>query len=497
MIIQKINESYLTIKNLEYDESLFLSESFSFYADNYRFHPSYKMKRWDGKIRLYNRANSTLPIGCYNKLIELLDNANMRYKVVNDNKIDIKVSEDGIKEFLNGTLKCDLTLRDCQTEAILDLLMKNRGVGVLPTAAGKSLVQYTIINYLILKGYVNKVLLVVPKVGLVNQMEYDFVDYAKTENYKNYVHKIYSGMEKETDKPIVISTWQSLKDLNDNWFEQFDLVMIDECHEATAKVLSNIVLSCTNAKFKYGVSGTLEDSKVHEMQLMSLFGDIKQYTTTKSLMEEGQLTNIKIYNMVLKYDEEHKKQFNDIVRRIKSNKTENSGAKAYKAENDFIADNKDRKKFILKSLKKCNGNCIVLFKNVEYGKELCELASKYLDRNVYFVYGKLTPNEKERIRQIMEHEEDAIVFATLSIFSTGINIKKLKYLMFVQNTKSKIKVMQSIGRVLRKHVSKECAYFIDIIDDINGKNFSVKHAIEKLELYTREGHEYKIKEYKL
>lgn len=276
--------------------------------------------------------------------------------------------------------------------------------------------------------------------------------------------------------------------------------VVSNCHTSTAKVLSQIVTFCTNAKYKMGVSGTLSESKVNEMQLEALFGKITHYTSAKELIDKGILSPIKIYNIVLKYDNDVKKEFNSTLKAIRDKqkvKKEGVGAKLYQAENDFVKESKHRKKYILKTINKCKGNTLVLFKNVSYGKELCELAAKHLDRNVYLVHGDVKPDERERIRQVMEEEEDAIIFATLQIFSTGINIKKLKYLIFSQNIKSKVKVIQSIGRTLRKHKTKDSAILIDIIDNLNGKNYSVKHAMDKLDLYDEEQYKYKIKEVKI
>lgn len=499
MIISKVNESILKISDIEYDESKFLSEQFSFYADNYRFHPKHKMKKWDGKIRLYNSFNSTLPVGLFNKLTNILNAANFDYKVKGSMGIDIPLTEHEVNNFVKNEMKCELNFRDYQTEAFIDMLGKNRCVGVLPTSSGKSLLQYMVINYLLNRGYVKNCLLIVPTVNLVNQMEYDFLDYASNLiNYKDKVHKIYSGEEKDTDKPITISTWQTLQNFNDEKFSEYDLVMVDECHESTAKELSRIVTLCHNSKFKYGVSGSLEDTQVHLMQLEALFGVIKEYITTKELTDKNIVTKATIYNLVLKYDKEEKKEYNRLIKQLKNkHKDGDIGAKGYFLENEFITTNDKRKHFILKTINKCKGNTLILFKNVEYGRALFELSKEKLNRNVYFIYGDVKPEEREKIRLMMEEEEDAIVFATLKIFSTGINIKKLEYVVFSQNVKSKIKVIQSIGRSLRKHKDKSSSKVIDIIDDINGKNYSVKHAMSKLELYDKQQFDYKIKEFNL
>ena len=282
---------------------------------------------------------------------------------------------------------------------------------------------------------------------------------------------------------------------NHNYFANG--MLVSNCHTSSAKVLSSIVGLCTNAKFKFGVSGTLQESKVAKEQLESLFGQTHQFVTTKELIDNGTLTPIKIYNLVLNYNKEDKKKYETKVK-TEYDKNKDGAAKKYQIETNYIQEHKGRQKFILQTVKKCKGNTLILFKNIKYGEKLTELINKYIeDRNVYFVDGDVSPKERERIRLIMEQEEDAIILATLSIFSTGINIKKLKYLMFVQPIKSKIKVLQSIGRVLRKHDTKVESILIDVVDNITGKNFSVKHAMSKLELYEKEGFNFKVKEINL
>lgn len=499
MLITKINESYLKITDIEYDEAIFLNDQFSFFAEGYRWNPKFKTRKWDGKIRLFNMRNSTLPIGCFDKLINLCNNSGIKYKVVDYELIQVDSSIEKINDFLKNDIKCELILKDYQVNAILGSFNKNKCISLLPTSSGKSLIQFAVINYLLQKGYIKKALLIVPTVSLVDQMGYDFLDYAKNvKDYKDNIHCIYSGKSKQSEKPIIISTWQSLINIEDSeWFTQFDLIACDEVHLATGKCLSDIISLCSNAKFKLGFSGTLQDSKVAKEQLESLFGSVNEFVTTKELMDEGTLTKIKIYNLVLNYSDEDKKKFREKIK-LEYKKERDGAAKKYQIESDFVQKNKSRMKFILQTVKKCQGNTLILFKNISYGEKLTELINKYIeDRNVYFICGDISPTERERVRLIMEEETNAIIIATLNIFSTGINIKKLKYLMFVQSVKSKIKVLQSIGRVLRKHESKNEAIFIDIIDSIDRKNFSVKHGLNKLELYDTEGFDYKVKEIKL
>lgn len=496
--ITKLNESYLKITGIEFDDAKFINDNFSFFAENYRWNPKFKKKQWDGKIRLFNLRNATLPFGCLAKLINLFNNAGFEYELDSELKnVGLNVSEKDITDFINEELACDMTLRDYQLAGVIAALKMGKCITVLPTASGKSFCQFTIVNYLLKKEYCEKILLIVPTLSLVDQMQYDFLDYGKNiKNYKDNIHTIYSGKSKQSNAQIYISTWQSLLDIEPEYFEQFDCVLVDEAHLSTGKSITTILHACVNSKFRFGVSGTLQDSKVAKTQLESVIGEIVESVDTKQLIENGTLTPIKIYNLVIKYNKEQQKKFTDI---LKANKEEIklNAAKKYKLEMDFLSSSKERKKIILNTTNRCDGNTLILFKNISYGKELVKLLDKYTERNVYFIYGDISADERERVRLIMEEESNAIIVATLNIFSTGINIKKLKYLIFAQTIKSKIKVLQSIGRVLRKHDSKDEAVLIDIVDNINDKNFAYKHAVDKLDLYDSEGFKYKIKEINL
>jgi len=245
MLITKLNESYLKISDVEYDEAKFINDQFSFYAENYRFHPSFKMKRWDGKIRLFNMRNMTIPIGCYDKLISLCKNAGIFVSSEGVVTEEVSIDEVSVNQMLKDDFNCDLILRDYQTDAVINSIRNNKCISLLPTASGKSFLQFAIINYLLKHGHVNKVLLIVPTVSLVSQMEFDFLDYAKNvKNYSKNLQTIYSGRTKEINSRIVISTWQSLQELvsdeETEWFEQFDCLMVDEClHPDTLVMMSD------------------------------------------------------------------------------------------------------------------------------------------------------------------------------------------------------------------------------------------------------------------
>lgn len=492
--LRKFNESKIKVGNIDLDLALSLRDYFSFFVEGAQWSPLKKAGIWDGKIRLFDSKTCTLPYGLLENLKSYLKKNNYSYvldealKKHDFSHVDEKYIRDLVEE-----LKCQPSPRDYQVEAVKTLLQQNKAIYLLPTGSGKSYCYYLMCQILLKEVIDSRILIIVPNVSLVEQMEYDFADYDHNGIIKEDIHKIYSGKSKITDKKIVISTYQSLKEIKDKaFFESFNAVFVDEVHKcvqtsADSKVITEILQErCVRSKFRFGMSGSINDGKVNEIQLTSIIGPIHDSVTTKDLIERNVLTNIKIHMLLLKYDE-------TVV------------AKAYKmeytAEMKYIMQQKNRVKFILKLFKKINNNSLIIFRNIEYGKLLYKyLVKVYPDRSIYYVDGSVSAEDRENIRLSIEGHDDAIIVASMPVFSTGINIPKLKYLIFAQSLKSKITLIQSIGRTLRKHKDKDEAVLIDIIDDFEykkKKNYSLKHAIERIKQYDAQQFKYKIKEIKI
>ena len=188
-------------------------------------------------------------------------------------------------------------------------LCKNRGMLVSPTASGKSLIIYSLIRfyYHLLKE--NKILILVPTTSLVEQMYSDFIDYGWDDKY---LHRIYQGHEKDTDKPVIISTWQSLYKLDKKYFENFGCVIGDEPHLFKSKSLTTIMTKLINCKYRFGLTGTLDGTQTHRLVLEGLFGKVNKVTSTKELIDKDTLANLKIKCIVLKHKEEDCKQVKDL-----------------------------------------------------------------------------------------------------------------------------------------------------------------------------------------
>ena len=190
-----------------------------------------------------------------------------------------------------------MLFRSHQRNAFIHAMQKRRALLLSPTSSGKSLIIYLLFRQLY--EYQNlKGLIIVPTTSLVEQLYSDFDDYASFNdfNVEDKVHRIYQGKERYTNKPLTISTWQSLYKMPPEYFEQFDYVIGDEAHNFKAQSLTTIMTSCVNSKYRIGLTGTLDGTKTHKLVLEGLFGTVKTVTTTKELIDNNQISplNIKI-----------------------------------------------------------------------------------------------------------------------------------------------------------------------------------------------------------
>ena len=483
--IQKHDEVNMTI---ECERSLAkeLSDYFTFTVPNHKYMPSYRNKVWDGTIKLYNMYTQKLYMGLYDYVLKFASDRN--YTVKTFEKEEESHSRESVLSYMKDFLKpCvggeRVTPHEHQVDAVHSAINKGRMLLLSPTGSGKSFIIYSLIRYFLDKMPPDKkILVIVPTVSLVDQMYSDFVDYSAENkwNCSKYCHCIHGGRDKETNKRVVISTWQSIYKMDKEYFDDFEGVFGDECHLYKAKSLTTIMSKLTNAKYRIGTTGTLDDIQVHKLVIEGLFGPVVNFTTTKALIDKKLLSNLDIKCLVLSYSDEEKKE----IARCK-----------YQEEMEWLVSNKERNDFISKLAQSVKGNTLVLFQYVEkHGKVLYDMLKK--DReDVFFVYGGTESDDRERIRKIMEEKENAIIVPSYGTFSTGISIKRLHNIIFASPSKSRIRVMQSIGRQLRLSKYKEKAILFDIADDLSWKswkNHTLKHHQARVKMYANENFNYKI-----
>ena len=478
MLISKINEVYLQLK-VDDDLERELTDYFTFEVPGAKYMPHYRKKLWDGKIRLFSPHNGRIYVGLLPYIKEFCSRNSVEYIIEEGVENERNIDRESVRKFAESLRPKargkSIEFRDYQIDAIFHAIRTNRCLLLSPTASGKSLIIYTLVRYYHLMNL--KTLILVPTTSLVEQMYSDFIDYGWKDEH---IHRVYAGHDKGSKKPVVISTWQSLYKLHRPYFAQYGCIIGDEAHLFKAKSLTDIMARSADCKYRFGLTGTLDGTQTHRLVLEGLFGKVTQVTTTKELMDDETLAKLDIDCVVLKHTDEE-------CKRIKKY--------TYAEELNYIVSHTKRNKFIENLCKTIKGNTLVLFQLVDKHGVLLHNEIKKLDKKVFFVYGGTTTETREKIRGIVEKEKDSLIIASYGTFSTGINIRNINNIVFASPSKSKIRVLQSIGRGLRKMENKSSVRLFDIADNASYKsrqNFTYRHFTERLNIYKGENFNYKV-----
>ena len=477
VIIQKSNEVYLKIKaepHIEYE----LRDHFTFEVEGAKFMPQYRNRNWNGEIHLFDLRSKKIYVGLLDKIVSFCERHEYSYKFVDNDyygppfEVNATISKEGVKDYIKSITS--IKAREYQIEGVYDCLKHNRRLLVSPTASGKSLMIYSLVRYYVDKGM--RILLVVPTTSLVEQMYKDFIEYGW--DAKSHCHRIYSGREVTNTNEVTITTWQSVFRLDRSFFVDYDVIIGDEAHLFKSKSLVNIMTKLEHAKYRFGFTGTLDGTQTHKWVLEGLFGPSYKVTKTEELMKQGHLSQLDIQCLVLKHPP---KKF-----------------ETYEDELQYLITHEQRNNFISILALDLNGNTLILYSRVEtHGAILYEKINntKHTDRKAFFVHGGVDAEQRESIREITENENNAIIVASYGTFSTGINIKRLHNVIFASPSKSRVRNLQSIGRVLRKGKDKIKAILYDIGDDCtyhSTKNYTLNHLIERIKIYNEENFNYEI-----
>ena len=475
--ITKKNEVFLKVE-AEPHLHKELSEHFQFEVPGAKYMPAVKRRYWDGKIRLYSPGTGEIYCGLYDYLTDYLEKKGYDYEVLEDkyfgrpNEVEEYVTPEGTAAFIRA-LRIPFKIRDYQLKGIYSSLKFRRKLLLSPTGSGKSLIIYALVRWHLLKN--RDILIIVPTVSLVEQLYKDFQDYGW---HAKDVYKIMGGVEKYTDESVVISTWQSIYKEPKRFFERFDVIIGDEAHQYKAKSLTGILTKCMDAKYRIGLTGTLDGMEAHQLVLEGLFGRVDRVTKTVELMKQGHLTPLRVRVVLLRHGWvpfDH-----------------------YQQEMDYLCMHTRRSNFITNLALDLKGNTLILFNYIEkHGEPLWEMINNKVskDRKIFFIHGGVDAYEREEARSICEREKDAIILASYGTFSTGINIKNLHNVIFASPSKSRVRNLQSIGRVLRKGDNKAQAVLYDIADDCSKDhqyNYTLRHLGERIKIYDEEKFDYEI-----
>jgi len=500
IVLHKKNERILKV---EADPEILMEmqEAFAFFAKGYKFHPSFRNRYWDGRIRLLDLQTNEIPSGLFEEIKAFADESGYDVEIKHDSYYGYAGATQAMElyefeEFVNGLDIRDETggkiePYDYQVNAAWSAVNKRGGLFLSPTASGKSLIIYIVMRWY-LENRDDNALIIVPTTMLLNQMYNDFDAYSAHDdewNAVDHVHRIVPGADKAVrGKRVTISCWQSLYKQPRNFFQNFKLIVGDEAHNCQAKSLTGMLGKCTETEFLIGTTGTLDGTKVHKMTLMGYFGSVVNVTKTKKLMAEGRVSQMKALVVMLKYSDEDRRGF---------------PKKSWNEEISFIENNLRRNRFVRNLALAQDGTTLVLFEHIAHGKELFEMINdkSHSKQNVYYVDGSVKPDEKEAIRKAGDSEKGCIIVASYKTFSTGINIKNIRAVITASPIgKSVVRVLQSIGRGLRVSADGREFIWYDLVDDLHWKskkNYCLIHAADRIKIYATEHFKYQIVEAKI
>lgn len=447
-----------------------------------------KFSKWDGDVRLYDKRTGKISYGLFSTILQFAKDRGLSVKVDDAIKSDLKpVTQEEINSWVDSldirNAKGEkLDPYDYQREGLYLSIKYSRMTLLAATSAGKSLLIYMIIRFLSLTTP-GKILLVVPSINLVTQMKKDFGEYSMNDdgwNVDEECHEVYDGRSPYTSKKVVISTWQSLKDLDAGFFHPFTVMIGDECHTFSGACLEQIGKNCINAYNRVGLTGTLKKEKLHPLQVQQHFGPVKRIVTTKQLQDAGRASKTQVTMIQIEHSAETRKEIYD--------------SKAYDKEIELLIGNKFRNRIIKGLASSLKGNTIMLFDRVEKHLDIIaeELKAEIGDRKkVLVISGDVKNADRDTIKALMEEEDGIVLLASYGTMSTGVSIKRLHNLVFCHPSKSIIRILQSLGRTLRLHESKEVANIYDLVDIalyMERPNFAMTHAAERLGFYQEEEH---------
>lgn len=376
-----------------------------------------------------------------------------------------------------------ITYYTYQEESIASMLEKGRGIIKIPTGGGKGIIMAGYIKTILNEDSNLKILCMVPNISLVNQLNTEFVKCGL--NTTRWT----GDLEPDLDASVLICNNQILtsdKNRTEQIVKNFNVCLIDECHKIKKGTKINDIILSLNTNNIYGLTGTIPKSEIDEMNMIGKIGSVIYSKASVEIREESKsIAPVEVKIIKLSHKSRPKR-----YKPKQGEKFEPTGQ--YLNEIDFIYNSPWRNKFICDIANKLNGNSLILVDRLQHGEVLNEML-KSTKKRPKWINGEMDLEEREKIQEEMEIHNDIACVAMASIFSTGISIKNLKYVIFVCIGKSFTKVLQSIGRALRLHKDKDKSIIFDLSDNTK---YSQDHLTERISFYEEEQIKYEIRKIK-
>lgn len=486
--IKILDEVYVLIVGLQPNHIEWFVNKYSIFAENYFFNPLYKLGRWSGKIKFFGKDGKTY-LYLLNQLLPDIKNLGYTLQLEDLRQTEAYYPEPITTDIFSHISHLDtnnpIKLRDYQVDAVNAVLQDGNGIILASTSAGKTFITAAICTVYGNLGL--KTLTIVPNRDLIRQTKAD---------YDNFLLDTgeYSGKHKTLNHQHIVSTWQALKN-NPLLITTFQVVIVDECHGAKGPTLSKILTEHAGSiPHRFGVTGTLPKDPCDLMAVHLALGQVKYTILAHTLMNEGVLSTIQIdilqleEDLTKEYDTWCKEECISIGRKPTYKEFKDGYFGDFDSERSYIRRKENRIEWIadllLTKLDK-SGNVLCLVDNIPFGRRIAALIP-----NSIFINGKdvRDPIKRQKVYDLFKTRDDLIVIATVNIAGTGLSINRIFNLITIDIGKSFIRVIQAIGRGLRKADDKSHVSYTDICSDLK---YGKKHVTERIKFYKEARYPYK------
>lgn len=503
-------------------EQFQLKQHLTRFVKDYKYSQPFKMHVWDGKDSMYNSGK--IHMGLWKECYSLAKKIDTPFVINNkeDFPLNREVTLEEVTNFCKEFFKYHKIKNTAgewlpfmpyehQIEAAYKILRNRYCMCEVATSGGKTLI-ISIIFFFIMKEKDVKFLIVVPSISLVTQ----FYDELYQFNYgKNFLEGVdnatdypdYSPCdirmtEMMSDKPriydgdanIIIGCDASLVECDKHFFKQFHTIACDEAHTVKTDTLNSILKKTFGHAYnRFGVSGTFPNDDTFEiLNIQAMLGPCVYKIEASKLVELGIITAMQIKAVLLNYNDK------DFGERLKYIRKLGAGDQAYRFELEYVHSSTERTEFIKMIVGKCDNNVLLLFTTIEYGTMMYEkFKAEMPDREFFYIDGQVKNKKREEIKLEMEKNDGKVrvLIASFGTLAVGVSIKNLYYVVFADSYKSEQKIIQSIGRSLRKHGGKEIATIfdiVDIMDSSNPTNSLYRQFLEREKFYMKRKYPYTV-----
>lgn len=472
------DEVNIKLEGLPVDLRRKLANKLKFPVPYARYMPQYKLGRWDGKVGFFGLGGSGY-VNHLDVITETLTDNNFVIDDIIDKRsyinlqlsvIDENYWKDQDVKWPDGHMMAGehIMLRDYQVAAINNFLQNPQSLQEIATGAGKTITTATLSH--ITEKY-GRSLVIVPNKSLVTQTEKDYKNC-------NLDVGVYFGDRKELNKKHIICTWQSLNILDKKskngttaitlaeFLEGVTTVIIDEVHQAKAEVLKGLLTkNLKNAPIRWGLTGTIPKESFEFEALKSSIGPVIGTISAKELQDKGVLSQCHVNILQLIDTQVHRD---------------------YQSELKYLVTNEDRVNYFSKLI--CNikqtGNTLILVDRIAAGERLQSLITDSV-----FINGDVKLKDRTEAYDDIQDSNNKVIIATYGVAAVGINVPRIFNLVLIEPGKSFVRVIQSIGRGIRKAEDKD---FVQIWDITSTCKFAKKHLTERKKFYKQAQYPYTI-----